>query len=786
LIYLLVIKRKYKDAELDEFKLDKIINNKARKWDLSDFAFEEELYEYLSSIKKLASLCKLTLTTQKNKIPELADKYGIQIYSNKDLNRILSILEESVNDKKTYDFDDMVFLPAIDPKIWLFPQDYVLVDECFPYNQYIKTEFGKKKIGQLEKMYSRGEKLPMIETFNQQTNSFEKKNIVKIWCNGEKDIYEVIVGGKRKIKSTKNHKYLTIDGWKRLDELKIGDAVLSNNKNQPYHTILNESQENIFIGSILGDGSLHNLSKNISRIRVIHGEKQKNYIEWKASFFNSNVELVENNGSANKIAYRFTSKGFYFDDKYKNIKNVIDTITLKSLAIAWMDDGSISSHYLSSRLYSCAESKELSEYLSDRIEKKWKIKSQVKSGVSSSTKKEYYWLCFNKENTERLSNLISQFIHPSMKYKLCPKHRNNIDLNTWKFKHISYGCMVITKEYEFIKRDKVYDMEVMDNHNFIITSKTYTKNVKAKDYGFIAHNCQDMNRAQQEIVKKILKKDRKTGKIIGRLISVGDNFQSIYGFSGADIKSFDWFRKFPNTITLPLTTTFRCSKNVVLHANKIVPDLKAMETAKTGSVRNGDVLKEAKSGDFVLCRKTLPLVKLFFQFLSQHKKAIIKGSDIGVSLFDMVKRKRNIDVLKSNLKTELKDYGNKLKASGIINLDEHSGYSALQDRIMTLLFIAEMSKDMYELKRKISEIFTDKIEGIVLSTVHKIKGLEADRVFIIRPDILPMQAIKSWERQQEKNLEYVAITRAKNILIYDYSWNDELISLKDIKNDLLL
>jgi superfamily I DNA/RNA helicase len=105
---------------------------------------------------------------------------------------------------------------------------------------------------------------------------------------------------------------------------------------------------------------------------------------------------------------------------------------------------------------------------------------------------------------------------------------------------------------------------------------------------------------------------------------------------------------------------------------------------------------------------------------------------------------------------------------------------------MTLLFIAEMSKDMYELKRKISEIFTDKIEGIVLSTVHKIKGLEADRVFIIRPDILPMQAIKSWERQQEKNLEYVAITRAKNILIYDYSWNDELISLKDIKNDLLL
>lgn len=421
------ITRKYKDAELDEFKLDKIITEKVKKWDLTEFKHEEELEQYLNSIKKLASLCKLTLTIQKNKIPDLSDKYDIPLYSNQDLNRIMSVLETSVNDKKTYDFDDMIFLPAIDPKIWLFPQDYVLVDEC-----------------------------------------------------------------------------------------------------------------------------------------------------------------------------------------------------------------------------------------------------------------------------------------------------------------------------------------------------------------------QDMNRAQQELIKKILKKDRKTGKTVGRLISVGDPKQAIYGFSGSDINSFEWFRKYPNTITLPLTTTFRCSKEVVKQANKTVPDLNAMENAPRGSVRNGDVVKEAKSGDFILCRKTLPLVKLFFQFLSQHRKAIIKGSDIGNSLIEMVKRKRNIDILKSNLKSELKQYARKLKSSGVIDVNEHSGYSALEDRVMVLLFIAENSRDMYELKRKIRTIFTDKIEGIVLSTIHKIKGLEADRVFIIRPDILPMKSRKPWEYQQEKNLEYVAITRAKNTLIYDYDWNDELISLSEIKNDLLL
>jgi superfamily I DNA/RNA helicase len=75
--------------------------------------------------------------------------------------------------------------------------------------------------------------------------------------------------------------------------------------------------------------------------------------------------------------------------------------------------------------------------------------------------------------------------------------------------------------------------------------------------------------------------------------------------------------------------------------------------------------------------------------------------------------------------------------------------------------------------RKINVIFTDKLEGIILSTIHKSKGLEADRVFIARPDKLPLKVKKAWQAKQEKNLEYVAITRAKNELIYDHEWSDE-------------
>lgn len=285
---------------------------------------------------------------------------------------------------------------------------------------------------------------------------------------------------------------------------------------------------------------------------------------------------------------------------------------------------------------------------------------------------------------------------------------------------------------------------------------------------------QDLNKAQQLMLNKIVKKDRKTGKQIGRLILIGDINQSIYSFAGVNDKTFDWYREIPNTKHLTLSTTFRCGKKIVKHAQEYVPNIKPLDSAIDGVVREGDVINEATNGDFVLCRTTIPLVKLFFYFLLKEKKAIIRGTDIGVSLIDMIGNAKTIDELKTNLNNVLDNYKNKLLSKGIINVDEDSTYVALEDKITTILFISRLSKDINDLKLKIESIFSDELEGIVLSTVHKSKGLEADRVFIVRPDLLPMKkGKKAWEFQQEKNLKYVAITRAKKELIYDNEWTDE-------------
>jgi DNA helicase II / ATP-dependent DNA helicase PcrA len=331
-----------------------------------------------------------------------------------------------------------------------------------------------------------------------------------------------------------------------------------------------------------------------------------------------------------------------------------------------------------------------------------------------------------------------------------------------------------------IKRTlKVLDEVTNDRKSFDYTDMIYLPAIDnsiwmfPQDYVFV-DEVQDLNRCQIKIIEKILKRDKLGGnKLTGRLITVGDFFQGVYGFNGCDEKSFEWFEKYPNTKILPLSVSFRCSKNVVKKAQEIVPDIKALDNAPDGVVRDGDVIAEAESGDFVLCRTTMPLVKLFFQFLTRNKKAIIKGSDIGIHIIELIGKINNLERLTTFWEDELASFRQDLRASGVINPQEHSGYIALEDKVNVLLFLAKLSDSIPDLKSKIKTIFTDEIQGICLSTVHKIKGLEANRVFIIRPDLLPMKNTKSWQQIQEKNLEYVAITRSRLELIYDRNWSDE-------------
>jgi hypothetical protein len=91
-----------------------------------------------------------------------------------------------------------------------------------------------------------------------------------------------------------------------------------------------------------------------------------------------------------------------------------------------------------------------------------------------------------------------------------------------------------------------------------------------------------------------------------------------------------------------------------------------------------------------------------------------------------------------------------------------------KEKIDIITMLAEGVESKEEVIAKIDALFSDvEKTGIQLSTIHRSKGLEADRVFIIHRDLMPSKYAKTdWEKEQEENLRYVAITRAKQHLGY--------------------
>ena len=46
------------------------------------------------------------------------------------------------------------------------------------------------------------------------------------------------------------------------------------------------------------------------------------------------------------------------------------------------------------------------------------------------------------------------------------------------------------------------------------------------------------------------------------------------------------------------------------------------------------------------------------------------------------------------------------------------------------------------------------------------RRMEAERVILLRPDWLPLAVGRTWEKMQERNVEYVALTRSQHELIF--------------------
>lgn len=268
--------------------------------------------------------------------------------------------------------------------------------------------------------------------------------------------------------------------------------------------------------------------------------------------------------------------------------------------------------------------------------------------------------------------------------------------------------------------------------------------------------CQDLSPLMHQFVKFYNGRQ-------ARIIAVGDPYQAIYQFAGADSDSFAKLGLITKAVQLPLSVCYRCPDEIIEMAKKYVPHIEG--TGKTGIIENLtqlELLEKCEQNDLILCRRNAPLLSLMFKLLASGKPAIIKGNGFVDYLKSLVKKIEKIDKNFSLFLENLDDYVT-TRIEKMRDDDKIQMYLDAQECLILLYEEAECNS-YSDLNKAISRLFTvndgDEENRIVLSSFHRSKGLQKERVHILLDKPLAKPATGC----QESNLAYVALTRSLHYL----------------------
>lgn len=237
-----------------------------------------------------------------------------------------------------------------------------------------------------------------------------------------------------------------------------------------------------------------------------------------------------------------------------------------------------------------------------------------------------------------------------------------------------------------------------------------------------------------------------------RMIAVGDRAQAIYAWRGADEASMDRLREKFQMRELPLSISYRCAQRIVREAQSLVSHIQFSDKAPEGKV---EVIEDIPEGltkdDMIVCRNNAPLMRFCVGAL-RDKKPIKLLSTVGDDVRKALEKVEGVytrEALKS-----LEQWRDRELAR---SEDERR-----RQKIWDRYHMIEPFLAAYKLKAEAIaalNILISSTTGPIVSTIHRSKGLEAQRVFFLDPGLLG-------DDGQENNLRYVAITRAKMELYY--------------------
>jgi recombination protein RecA len=357
---------------------------------------------------------------------------------------------------------------------------------CFSGNTRVQLADGtSEQIGRIVRNKMDVEVL----SYDAESDRIVPRRVVNWFDNGNADSFLQFTvarsggNGKAQFAATPNHLVRTPAGWRQAGELFAGDRVLVAEPQR-----LSEQQNQVVLGSLMGDGNLspNRRGRNGVRFRLGHGARQRDYLEWKASLL-GNIPSSSRTDSRGAGFVDFTplpelgelQRAVYFGDGKKYLtEEYLKALTPLALAVWYMDDGSFSVRSEgkqqrtlggSGRIQICVEAMSegsrvrLRDYLHDTHG------LDVRLRLSGSRQKAV--LTFSTAATARFQELVAPYVHPSMGYKLLPRLQGQfaVEPQFVEPQQRLVSAQVLDVHVKPPTRSmRRYDIEVEGQHNYFV------------------------------------------------------------------------------------------------------------------------------------------------------------------------------------------------------------------------------------------------------------------------------------------------------------------------------
>lgn len=400
------------------------------------------------------------------------------------------------------------------------------------------------------------------------------------------------------------------------------------------------------------------------------------------------------------------------------------------------------------------------------------------------------YLEVGEENTKLLRSIVPKLVS-HLKSTLMPMSKESIEFLADKFQVEDYYILLENNTEKTYKNNEgkeyIIDSELVTNmctKIMKICFRAFLPNescsidyddqfwlpivrpdIRIKKFPWvIVDEAQDLNPAQMKLVMMSVTPN-------GTIIVVGDPHQSIYAFRGADSQAMPKMEEQLKAKVFTLSECFRCPTEHVRLAQEFVPGIRPHIGNISGTIKHINdtilinTLKNSipnKDPIYVLCRNNYPLVKPCFELIRDGVNATIRGKEISKNLISRIRATKGTKI--EEFKKNLKEWMNNKKSS----LEQNNkSIELLVDTYETIIALSEDCDNTDQLIAKIDKIFSEKDSAIVFVTIHKIKGFESDKIFILYPELMPSCYAKTEEAQeQENNIQYISRTRSKDTLIF--------------------